>query len=368
MLPLLPVYATQIGAGPAVVGYYLSFSYFALAIGTIVAGWLSDKLQRRNVLIIACVLVNIPVIWLMGRVINVWQLAVVTAIVWFLGGMVLTLTNILTGLFAEKTERGKIFGILSLTGGLGALIGGITTGPIADRWGYPTLFAALSLFSGLSLVVALFLEDKVVERVHDSKSSTSKGKPGLGVRYFLFLSASIAAGIAMFIGRLGTSLAMDGLGFVSAAITSTGAIGGLVTLPLSPLFGWLSDRMGRKRLLIVCYLMGTVGLLVLAVSISLWHFWVTASLISVLAYVGSGVGSAMVTDLVPQESLGRGISLFSAATWIGGIIGFAGTGYAIQHLGLYSTFIIGAILPLIATVMLIPIRQTEREKDAAAHL
>ena len=88
LLPLLPVYATQIGAGPEMVGYYLSFSYLALAIGTIVAGWLSDKFQRRKAMIIACVLMSIPVLWLMGRVTNVWQLAALTAIVWFLGGIV----------------------------------------------------------------------------------------------------------------------------------------------------------------------------------------------------------------------------------------------------------------------------------------
>jgi MFS family permease len=172
----------------------------------------------------------------------------------------------------------------------------------------------------------------------------------------------------VFVGRLGTSLAMDGMGFVSTAVSGTGVVGGAVTLPFPPLIGWLSDRVGRKRLLAVCYLAGTMGLLVLAASISLWHFWVAASLLSILAYVSSGVGSALVTDLVPQESLERGMSLFTATAWVGGIIGFAGTGYAVQNLGMTSTFVIGAFVPLIAIILLIPIRRAERGEGSAVHL
>jgi MFS family permease len=364
VLPLLPVYATQLGAAPAVAGYYLSFSYLTLPAGTVVAGWLSDKLQRRKTLLIVAGVVSIPAFWLMGRATNIWHLAALTAAVWFLGSIGLTLLSIPTGLFAEEAERGKVFGILSLTAALGAWIGGVTTGPIADRWGYPTMFVTLSLFLILWPLTGLFLEDKVVARVRRGAASTAGERPRLGGRLFLLLLASIVAYIVVSIGRLGTSLAMDELGFVFATVSSTGAVGGAVTLPLPPLIGWLSDRVGRKRLLALCYLAGTVGLLALAVSASLWHFWVAASLLSVLSYASTGVGSALVTELVPQESLGRGISLFNAMGWVGGIIGFAGTGYAVQTLGMVSTFIMGAFLPLIAIILLIPIQQAGRVEGA----
>ncbi len=363
LIPLLPVYATRLGATPAVIGYYLSFSYLALATGTIVAGWLSDKLQRRKTLLIAAGVVNIPAIWLMGQATNIWYLAVLTATVWFSGGMQIALANILTGLFAEEAERGKVFGILALPIALGSLIGGLTIGPIADRWDYPTMFMIAALFSILYPLFGLLLEDREVARVGPGEASTAGRKLRLGGAFFLLLLANIMAAVVRFVGKMGISLAMNELGFISAAISSTAAVGGVVTLPLPPLVGWLSDRVGRKRLMASCYLASAMGLSVLAVSISLWHFWVAASLVAVLI-VSDSVGPALVTDLVPQESLGVGMSLFSATLWAGGIIGYAGTGYAIQNLGMASTFVIGAFLPLIAIILLIPIRQAERKERA----
>jgi branched-chain amino acid transport system permease protein len=70
-----------------------------------------------------------------------------------------------------------------------------------------------------------------------------------------------------------------------------------------------------------------------------------------------GLGSALVADLVPKESLGRGMSLFGSTAWAGGIIGFACTGYCIQNLGIGLTFFTASFLTVIAIMLLIPIRR-----------
>lgn len=367
LLPLLPVYATQLGADPAVAGYYLSFSFLALAMGTMVAGWLSDNLQRRKTTLIVSGVVAFPAIWLMGQATNVWQLGALTASVWFLAGMGITLLGVLTGLFAEEAERGKIFGILALTGTLGRLIGGLASGPIVDRWGFPTLFAVLSLFWSLLPLTALLLADKVVAcgRTRDRSTPTSRSSLGLGGSFYLLLLASLAVGLAQTVANLGRSLVMNELGFSATAISSTGAVGALITFPLPILVGWLSDRVGRVQLLVLGYLACTTGLLVLAMSASLWHFWLVLGVMNILFATGS-VASALATDLVPRESLGRGMSLLSTMGWVGSIIGYAGTGYAVQNLGTASTFRAGALLPLLAIGLLMSIRQAGQESVSVA--
>jgi MFS family permease len=119
--------------------------------------------------------------------------------------------------------------------------------------------------------------------------------------------------------------------------------------------------MGRKLLLRLGCLAGLLSMLILAISTSLWHFWMTASLSFVLFDVNRGIGSAFVTDLVSEEFLGKGIAMFNVMPWIAGILGYALTGYTIQTFGVTSTFIAGAFLPFIAIIFMALIRQNPVE-------
>jgi MFS family permease len=361
MTSLLPVYAAQLEASPTLAGCQLSLSYVALAAGTVSAGWLSDRLRRRKALIIAGGLAGIPALWLMGQVRNIWALAAASAVWYFSAGMSVTLISILAGLLAEKNARGKVFGILALNSGLGSLIGGLATGPIADRWGYQAMFLVLALFGLLWPAIGLFLEDDAVAQAEGADTRAAKPAVGLGQSFYLLFLASLTAALGCYVFIMSRSLVMDGLGFGATDISTTSAISEVPILPLPLLLGWLSDRLGRKQFLILGTLSATAGLIGLTISTSLWHFWISSTLITV-SFITGAVGTALVTDLVPQEALGRGLSLFGATTWIAGILGCAGAGYAVQHLGPVFTLVAGALLPLVAVVLLIALRRTRPAK------
>jgi len=355
LLPLLPAYATNLGADAIWTGYFLAFNQFTLALGCVVSGWLSDRLQRRKALLFAAGVLAVPTTWLMGQTTNICYLAALAATLWFLLGVEVTMLSILTGLFAEETERGKVFGILGMTSALGSVIGSFLTGPIADRWGYQTLFGVAALALTILILIGSLLEDRVVARVQNRSTTNIRDKYGLGTAFFLLLLVVLIGGMAGYVSLMGRSLAMTELGFAAAAISIAFAITYAVSLPLRPLIGWLSDQVGRKLLMAVSYAAGAVGLLGLAVSESLWHFWVSAAVIGI-SLSAETVGTALTTDLLPKQSLGVGMSLYSAVGFAAGIIGFAGTGHAIQNLGMIATFLIAALFQLIAIVLLIPIR------------
>ena len=159
--PLLPVYAIYLNADSQLVGYYMSCSQIALITGNFLAGWISDRLGYRKMLLIASTVASIPTIWLMGQVNDIWQLAILTAIVWcFYLGIGNNLNYTLAGLFSQPNERGKVFGLLSIVPSLAGLLAGLTFGPIADRWGYGNMFQFVCLFSSLLALSELFLEYK----------------------------------------------------------------------------------------------------------------------------------------------------------------------------------------------------------------
>lgn len=360
LLPLLPAYATQLGADAVWTGYFLAFNQFTLALGCVISGWLSDRLQHRKTLLFVAGVLAVPTTWLMGQTTNIWYLAALAAILWFLLGVEVTMLSILTGLFAEETERGKVFGILGMTSALGSAMGSFLTGPIADRWGYQSLFTVAALAMTILLLIGSLLEDRAVARDQNGRILTNGNRHRLGTAFFLLLLVVFIGGMAGYVGLMGRSLAMIELGFAAAAISIAFAITYAVSLPLRPLIGWLSDQVGRKLLMAVSYAAGAVGLLGLAVSESLWHFWVSAAIIGI-SLSAETLGTALATDLLPKQSLGVGMSLYSATGFATGIIGFAGTGHAIQNLGMISTFIIASFFQLIAIVLLIPIRVPNRK-------
>ena len=182
-------------------------------------------------------------------------------------------------------------------GGLGALIGGLATGTIADLYGYPALLTTLAVVLAIWPLTALLLEDTTKNPVPSlRKAGVRATNYGLGI--ILLLIANLTAEIAFFVGRLGTSLEMNRLGFVSAQISGTVAVGAIVGIPLTAMLGSLSDKVNRKLLLGLCFLSTLTALLALTEAVELWQFFVVSSLLSIFAYAGAGVGSALVADLV----------------------------------------------------------------------
>jgi MFS family permease len=356
LMPLLPVYVRQLGATPALVGNYLAFIFLSLVVGTVGAGWLASRLQRRRALIVGISLLAAPATWGMGQVDQLWQLALLNAVTWMAGGATLALVSILAGFYAPQQERGKIFGWLALTMALASVLGGLTAGPLVDSAGYPALFTMMACLWLLEGFCACFLPAQPVAEGSPRPIRPAVADGQFGRAYLILVAAGLCLSIGNFASILGRSMAMDERGFSASSITITVGVSASVALVIHPLMGYLSDRYDRRLLLAVAYAAAVVGLAWMAVAVHLFDF-MAASMLLALATAERGVSSALAIDLLPPGLLDKGMSRLEAAKWAGAVLGLIGTGYAVQALGLAATLLLGALLPLFAIGLLLWMRK-----------
>ena len=185
-----------------------------------------------------------------------------------------------------------------------------------------------------------------------SARRTTTSAPKLPGRFYILIvwGGIIAAGA--FVANMTRSLVMAARGFSATAISSTAIIGGLVALAVRPGVGWLSDRLSGRRMLLTLSALAVAGRLILAGSGELWQFWM-ATVLMTIAGTRIPVASAMASEMVPAQALGRAMSQVEMAGWVGGAIGYAVAGHAIAGLGTNWTLVAAAVSAAVAALLLL---------------
>lgn len=354
LFPILPLYAAEFGASSSFIGIYLAITYIAISLGSAFSGQLSDRFSRRRLFIVSGV-VGVPALILLGQAQELWQAVILTALVWFTGGIGLSISNVLTSLQTSSSTRGKAFGILALASPLSALISGLLVGRLVEWGGYPLMLIVMALVWMIWPVLAITrVEDKPdCDPVPGAlpQPSTDSFRPGPA---FLFLLlTTLLASMTVNVGRMGLSMVMKDAQFSVNDISTANAIGGLVTIPLTLLTGVFSDRLGRKRFLALGYLVAMCSTLMLVVAQELWQFWVVSGLVLASRSMISSMAPAYATDLVRRRFLGKALPLVTATNWVSGVIGFAGAGYALDWFGVIGLYGATSLIAFIGVVIVI---------------
>jgi len=132
------------------------------------------------------------------------------------------------------------------------------------------------------------------------------------------------------------------------AIYSTVAVASLLS---SPFWGRLSDRIGRKGVLIAAQVAGLLGFSLLAAGTALWTVFVSRA-IEGLGGGGLGVTQAYVTDVTTPANRARAFGLIGATLGAGFLIGPALAGMLVRY-GYRVPFAVAAGLQLITVILTI---------------
>lgn len=345
--PLMPLYLKELGAAPVQIGYFISLSgvlTFLLPIGV---GKLSDTLDNRKLPLIICSATSVVLVLTAQRPSELIPFGLFFIPFVALVMTVFSLVNTISGIFAEEASRGKIFGMLRAARSVGAIAGGLFSGRLVDLYGFPVFFWTLASVLALIAMASFFLKEKE----KGGKSERVRLGSNLKWGFYLFIGAMAFFFIADQLKIIVLPLFLRDLGFSLALITMASAIFRLVGLPLTFYLGAISDRFGRKRVLILSFLGYACYFFLMSLSRGVPGVF-AVQIFRVTVAVIQAVGAAYVADLVREKSLGTGMAVFQGVVGFGGIFGAFLTGHTIQELGMVRTFWIGGALALVGLILL----------------
>ena len=267
---------------------------------------------------------------------------------------------------ASSEMRGLAFGFHRAMDTAGALIGILIAGLVVWLTQKNALNLARSTFQTIvlvSLVPALLAVLTLIFGAKDVAVSGQRAAPkfslrSLGKPFNIFL-------VIVSIFTLGNSadaflvLRAQNLGVTVLGVLVILAVFNLIYALVSTPAGRLSDRIGRRRLIIGGWLVYSVIYFGFALARSSWQIWVLYAAYGLYYGLAYGSANALVADLVPENMRGTAYGTYNAvigllafpSSFIAGILWQGIGGW--NGLGPSAPFFFGGGLALIATLLMV---------------
>lgn len=360
MIPTLPLYAQSFGVPVSAVGAAVAIYGLARFFVALPSGRMADTLGRRGTLAIGGLLSALGNLWC-GLATSYPEFMVARFVAGAGGGIVLTTGQIVLADISTIAERGRMIGIYQATFLLAVGIGPFPGGLLAEHIALPAPFIAASLASLGAALIGWFV---VAETRDRTRNAAHAGSTRLG----------LAAQVRLFGGNIGFSL-VSLVGFMHAFVRTGGLftvipviatdrvglsvsgiglalmVGTICGLAVAYPGGWLTDRYGRKAVIVPSALLTGVSMLLFCFAAT-WVAFLVASIVwSVSSSIGSSAPAAYAADSAPPGANASAVGMFrmlSDAGYVGGPIVM---GFIADHMGPTASIEISAALLILSGVL-----------------
>ncbi|WP_333655773.1 MFS transporter [Dissulfurispira sp.] len=360
--PVLPLFASHLGADPSGVGFVAAVSAFTGIVASIPAGILSDRLGRRKMLVFSLIVFSTaPFLYLFVN--KIWQLAIVR---FYHGFATAVFIPVAMALVADlfHHERGEKMGWFSTSTLVGRFMAPIAGGSIMGAMVFnPGLgYKIVYLVCGAAGIIALILTfklpsapDKKIEK-RDWKETFASFKSVLSNRLIL-ITAGVEASILFAYGTFETFLPLYSIKIgLSAYEVGIFLSSQVITLALTkPVMGRFSDRHGRQPQIFWGAIIGALCIGGFALFKSFILLLALSILFGLSLSIVTSATSAFIADLSKKESHGSAMGLLGSIMDIGHTAGPLISGIVALHFGFDRAFL-GAASVLIAAAFIFLIK------------
>jgi MFS family permease len=363
VFPILPNLGTILGISPFVVGVILSANRFSRLVANAPAGSLVDRIGTRTPFVVGMLIQSVGTVGYLVALVaplpEAWFL--VARIGWGVGSaLVFATAYTIAADLSDGGSRGANMGLVR--GGVlfGFPTGVVLGGVVSELAGTMAAFGLATAFAFGATLLSYF----IIPETHVDSTESSSAPPWdihtalptltVGVTNFVVLFVYIGALFATLVLFLpAIEVGVFGLGpqgssgiFMAVTVLSAGLF----------MFtgGYVSDRrQSRVPILLGFLVMTAVGFLLLAVADS--ALLLTVACLAIGAGQGgtSGPLMALLADLTPTEQMGRAVGTNNVFGDVGGGLGPVVTLPLVDSVGFVPIYLVCAVLPLIAAVVLV---------------
>ena len=375
---LLPLIGKELGLSYGEIGAIMTCQYLVGAISNVPGGLAVDFVSRKTMpMAISMLWVGVPYL-LMGLTHTYWLLLVCSALVgvgnnlWHPAAIPL-----LAQRFPER--RGLAVALHGMGGNLGDAIAPFASGALLTILSWREV-VIVNVIPGLLLAALILVYvNRTTEQSRDmaEKSERMRAADVLSAlrtmftsRTVLMVSASSAfrlmtqAGLLTFLPVfLATQMGYSPIwiGACMLALQTAGFVA-------APIAGHLSDRMGRRRIIMSSMAMTGLVLLLMAAIGRSTAFVLFISVLGFFLFAIRAVMQAWILDATPKNMGGTSIGILFGTQAIGAAVGPALGGIFADHYGLMATFYFLAITIVIANLFIFftPVSEARFGTNAAS--
>jgi MFS family permease len=350
--PLLPVFLSSVlGAGPLAIGAIEGAAESVAALLKLASGWWSDRLPRRKPLVVVGYGIASIVRPLIGLVQGVGQVLAIRLADRAGKGIRGAPRDALIADAVDPSQRGRAYGFHRAADHAGAVAGPIVAYALLT-WGnvsLRTVFLLAAIPAAAAMVTLIFGVRESGRLVTTDGRRPSLERRGLDRRFWAYL-------LVLLVFTLGNStdalliLRANELGVSAALVPILWAVLHVVKSVSSTPGGILSDRLGRRPLIIGGWLVYAAVYLGFAFASATWHAWGLFMVYGLYFGATEGVEKALVADLVPAGVRGAAFGWYNLTIGLAALPASLIFGGLWQAYGAATAFIVGASLALVASL------------------